>query len=206
MKIKVCGMRDPENIKAIAAHAPDYVGLILYDKSPRFAGEIDPKALQALPEETKRVGVFVNAGMRYIREQAERYKLDTIQLHGDETPDFCESLRRDYTVIKAFGIEKSHDLDYALQYEGTCDYFLFDAKTPKRGGAGVKFDHSVLKKYTGNTPYFLSGGIGPEDAQAITALDDERCIAVDINSRFETKPGLKDAVVAGRFINEIRNA
>ena len=198
-------MRNPENILAIALHKPDYIGLIFYDRSPRFVGGLDPKALDALPEKTKRVGVFVNAGVQYIRKQAQRYKLDLIQLHGDETPDFCEVVRRDYPVVKAFGIEKTADLDYVLQYEGLCDYFLFDAKTPKRGGAGVQFDHSVLKKYTGSTPYFLSGGIGPDDTTTVSAMRDNRCVAIDINSRFEMAPGLKDAEEVGQFIREIKN-
>ena len=197
-------MRDPENIKAIAKTEPDYIGLIFYDKSPRYVGKLDPKVLDTLPEKTKRVGVFVNAGVQYIRKQAERYTLDMIQLHGEETPDFCEALRQEYTVIKAFGIENPHDLDYALQYEGLCDYFLFDAKTPKRGGAGVQFDHSVLKKYTGSTPYFLSGGIAPDDATTVSVMRDNRCVAIDINSRFEMVPGLKDAEAVGQFINEIK--
>lgn len=198
-------MRDPANIQAIARENPDFVGLIFYEKSPRFVRKLAPAALDVLSPATKRVGVFVNAGAPYILAQAEKYKLGLLQLHGDETPDFCEALRRERPVIKAFGIETPDDLEYALQYEDTCDYFLFDAKTPQRGGAGVKFNHSILETYQGNTPYFLSGGIGPEDTLTVKSIDDPRCVAMDINSRFEVSPALKDTQAVSRFINEIRN-
>jgi len=199
-------MRDPANIKAIAAHTPDYIGLIFYEKSPRFAGGMDPSVLDVLSPETKRVGVFVNADVHYVREKARRYRLNALQLHGDETPDFCEALRCEYEVIKAFGIESAEDLEYALPYEDACDYFLFDAKTPHRGGAGVKFDHSILQAYPGETLYFLSGGIGPQDARGLMSIADQRCAAIDVNSRFEIAPALKDTQAVMRFINEIRNS
>jgi len=205
MKIKVCGMREPGNLADIAVHRPDFIGLIFWPKSPRFVEDCPAQMWDGLPDGMKRVGVFVNADRAYIRRQTVRYRLDLVQLHGDETPDFCEAVSRDCPVIKAFGVETEEDLIWTLQYEGTCDYFLFDAKTTQRGGAGVKFDHTVLGTYPGGTPYFLSGGIGPEDAAAIKDFNDDRCVAVDVNSRFEISPAVKNAELMGQFIQEMRN-
>jgi phosphoribosylanthranilate isomerase len=203
MKIKVCGMRDPENIAAVGRWNPDYMGFIFYDRSPRFAGNLDPAALDVLSEGVLRVGVFVDAPAVFVRQTAERYRLDLIQLHGDETPEYCLNLRRKIPVIKAFGVANAGDPERALRYEGACDYFLFDAKTPQRGGAGVKFDRRLLDSYRGDTPYFLSGGIGPEDALLLRTAGQTRCVAADINSRFETAPALKDAEAVGRFIRNV---
>ncbi|MCD8186645.1 MAG: phosphoribosylanthranilate isomerase [Rikenellaceae bacterium] len=197
-------MRDRGNIAQLGAHAPDYIGLIFYPKSPRFIADMPPDALDGLPSGTKRVGVFVNAEAGYIRQQVSRYRLDLVQLHGDETPAFCRVLREMCPVIKAFGIRTEQDLTGVLSYEGSCDYFLFDAKTPQRGGAGVKFDHSVLAAYSGTTPYFLSGGIGPEDISTVNAVADSRCVAVDVNSRFEISAAYKDIGQLERFIQGIR--
>ena len=202
MKIKVCGMRDPENIAAVGRLMPDFMGFIFYDRSPRFAGDLDPAALDVLPESVRRVGVFVDAPQEFVRQTAERYRLDLIQLHGDETPEYCREIRLKTPVIKAFGVASADDLEGAIRYEGVCDYFLFDTKTPGRGGAGMQFDHRLLAGYRGATPYFLSGGIGPDDAPLLRTIADARCVAVDVNSRFETAPAMKDVEKLKEFITE----
>lgn len=203
--IKVCGMRDPGNISEVAALSPDMMGFIFYSGSPRYCDGLDPEALDCLGPETARVGVFVNEAIGTIRDIAERYGLDHIQLHGDETPEACAELNDHYRIIKAFGIAGGADLHKTAPYEGACDLFIFDTKTLSGGGSGRKFDHTLLKTYAGSTPYLISGGIGPEDSELLAGLDDSRCLGVDINSRFETAPGMKDTGSVGRFINEVRS-
>ena len=195
-------MKDAANISEVAALKPDYMGFIFYERSPRFAGNVDPAALAAIPPEVVKVGVFVDAPLEYINDMRMKYGLDAVQLHGSESPVKCAELRKDVTVIKAFGISGAEDLESVKDYEGTCDYFLFDTKTPLKGGSGKKFDHSVLSAYDGKTPFFLSGGIGLGDMD-ITATC-EKCHAVDVNSRFEVAPGLKDTDKLREFFKEIR--
>lgn len=197
-------MRDARNIAEIAELRPDYMGFIFYKRSPRFAGGMEPDALSSLHKDTKRVGVFVDAAHDYILETAERFSLDFIQLHGDETTLQCSELRKKYKVIKAFGIGSVEDLTKVYEYEGTCDHYLFDTKTPLKGGSGTAFDHSLLTHYKGATPYFISGGIGPEDAEYAAGISIGLCMGVDINSRFETSLGIKDVKVVERFMNTIR--
>jgi phosphoribosylanthranilate isomerase len=204
MKIKVCGMRDADNIAAVARLAPDYMGFIFYERSPRFAGGLPPEALGTLLPGTLRVGVFVNAARDYISAQAARYRLDLLQLHGDESPADCAWFKPGYGVIKAFGVQEEEDLAATHRYEGLCDYFLFDTKTRQRGGSGRKFDHRLLASYHSPTPFFLSGGIAPEDATAIAALRFPACEALDINSRFEASPGVKNVAQVGNFIETVR--
>ena len=205
MKVKVCGMRDAANIAAIARLAPDYMGFIFYDRSPRFAGGMDAASLDALPEGTARVGVFVDSPEWYIREMGARYELDYVQLHGAETPVMCAGLRDDYGVIKAFGVAGADDLAATEAYEGVCDYYVYDTKTSSHGGSGVRFDHSLLASYAGQTPYLLSGGIAVDDAGALSAFDDPRCVGFDINSCFETAPGIKDPAAVELFLKTIKN-
>jgi phosphoribosylanthranilate isomerase len=205
MKIKVCGMRDPHNIAQIALLKPDYMGFIFYARSPRFVGSLPPKALGGLTSDIRRIGVFVNAPEAYMLEMAERYRLDGVQLHGGESPELCACLRQKYTVIKAFGVASEADLRAADDYAGVCDLFLFDTKTPAHGGSGQVFDHTILSAYTGVTPYFLSGGISEADAASLIEWEDDRCVGVDINSRFESAPGIKDAKAVERFITILRN-
>lgn len=201
--IKVCGMRDPANIAAVAALRPDLLGFIFYEGSPRFAGSLDPRALDALPDTIRRVGVFVDASPKDVLSRAQAYGLHLLQLHGDEPPEACAALRRRYPVVKAFGIATAADLDRTSAYEGCCDYFLFDAKTPARGGSGLAFDHRLLEGYRGRTPFFLSGGIGPQQARTLLPLP-ALCCGVDLNSRFETAPGFKDAALLREFIAALR--
>ena len=205
--IKVCGMREPGNIAEVARHGPDFMGFIFYERSPRYAGGMPPEALDALPAHTKRVGVFVDATLETTLSTARRYRLDLVQLHGSETPEMCARLRDEgLGVMKAFGVATAADIVRTAAYEGTCDLYVFDTLGAAHGGTGRKFDHSLLTAYNGDTPYLLSGGLGPEDAAdlAATAQKDPRCAGVDINSRFETAPGVKDHAAIQQFIEKIK--
>jgi phosphoribosylanthranilate isomerase len=204
MKIKVCGMRDPDNIAEIARLKPDFMGFIFYEPSPRFVGGLDPKALDVISGETKRVGVFVDATEQQIRKIAGKYKLDYVQLHGNESPEMCRSLRGDFMVAKAFGITDSSDMAQSERYEGMCDLYVFDAKTSAYGGSGRRFDHSLLQAYRGATPYLLGGGISQDYAPGPQVIGDMLCAGFDINSRFETAPGIKDVAAVDRFIESVR--
>lgn len=206
MLIKVCGIVDAENARGVAELAPDLMGFIFYRPSPRNAFSLPPETVRALPAYIGRVGVFVDEREELILRTARLYGIDYIQLHGSETPQTCTSLsRKGFKVIKAFGISSAGDLDATSAYTEVCDLFIFDTKTPLKGGSGRKFDHSILEGYTGPTPFLLSGGIGPEDA----GIDISRypgCIGFDLNSRFETATGLKDILLLKKFIETERKS
>ena len=207
MLIKVCGMRRPENIQAVAALPVDWMGFIFYPKSPRFVTDQAEKAaaigeaLKASGRMVKRVGVFVNAPARQIMETAALFKLDYLQLHGAESPDDCYALqKRGYAVIKAFSIETADDLKQTEAYAGRADYFLFDTKCAGYGGSGRAFDWSVLQHYHGETPFLLSGGIGPDSIEALKNFSHPRCAGIDLNSGFEISPAEKDADKLAGFL------
>ncbi len=198
-------MRDSQNIQSVAALQPDYLGFIFYAKSPRYAASVDKAVLASLPESIKKVGVFVNESVEQMRKTAEEYGLDVLQLHGGETPLQCLQLSEEgYTIFKVFSIAEAADFEYLEEYEGSCDYFLFDTKTPQHGGSGQKFDWSLLDNYKGETPFFLSGGIDPDDAEAIKNIQHPKFVAVDINSRFEIEPALKDVEKLKQFFERIK--
>lgn len=193
MKVKVCGMKYPENMQALAAIPVDMMGMIFYEKSLRYAGNPDAEEINALPPSILKVGVFVDASIAYIADKTERYQLRMVQLHGHESPVFCKELKKQgILIIKAFPVEEPDDLKKCLFYDNCCDYYLFDTRTPQYGGSGKKFDWKILSAYQGEKPFFLSGGIAPEDAKAIGQLNYPPLFAVDLNSRFEQSPGLKD--------------
>ena len=198
--VKVCGMRDAENIREVEALGIDWMGFIFWPKSSRFVS----KRPTYLPTKCKRVGVFVDENPETIRQIADDYALDIIQLHGQETPEFIQGLG-DRVFIKAFNIAKAADLDATRPYDGIVDYLLFDAKAHLPGGNGEQFDWSVLSAYHGNTPFLLSGGIGPEDAERVKAIHYPKCIGIDLNSRFEIAPGLKDVNTLARFLKALIN-
>jgi phosphoribosylanthranilate isomerase len=206
LKIKVCGMRNIVNIAEIAMLNPDYMGFVFYERSPRFAGDINQAILNVLSSKTSSVGVFVNAKIEYVVELAEHYRLKILQLHGDETPEYCAELKAKYKceMIKAFGIKSEDDFSKTYDYKQVCDYFLFDTKTELHGGSGKKFDHILLNSYKGKTPFFLSGGIGLQDAENILTNRHKLCIGVDINSRFEISPGIKNTEQVKQFIDFFR--
>lgn len=204
-QIKICGMKFPENIKEIAQLRPDYLGFIFYNKSPRYF----EKEIPVFDKSIQKVGVFVNASFTEIQEKIKQYKLNLVQLHGDETPEFCALFQTNsIEVIKAFNIHKEFNFNDLEKYNTNCDYFLFDTKGTHYGGNGITFDWSVLENYHLNKPYFLSGGIGLENTTEIKDFFkkdySKNCIAIDLNSKFETEPGLKDRKMIATFITKIK--
>src|SRR5882757_1634481 len=159
MKVKVCGLRDPENIKAIAALEPDYMGFIFYGSSPRYVHELQVDALESIPHAINKTAVFVNESAETINKLIDKYNFDFIQLHGDESHEFCNSFRDKAIVIKAFGVKKDTDFEQLKAYKKKVDLFLFDTKTESYGGSGQAFDWDILDKYELEIPFFLSGGI-----------------------------------------------
>ncbi len=194
-KLKICGMKDPANIADVATLQPDYLGFIFFPDSKRYVADLSVDILKAIPESIIKTGVFVNEQLHKVQETALKYDLRAVQLHGDECPNYCNALKKlnpSLKLIKAFGV--SEDFDFAVldAYQSKVDYFLFDTQTPAYGGSGKLFDWNLLKGYTLKIPYFLSGGIGLENAVELEQLNDSRLHAIDVNSKFETQPGLKD--------------
>jgi phosphoribosylanthranilate isomerase len=206
LKIKVCGMRQPQNISELVELTLDYIGLIFYPKSPRFVEDKEAEGvIKIVPESIQKVGVFVNELLEEVIRKAQLFNLQFLQLHGNETPSYCKYLKSlGYTVIKAFGVDKEFDFDRLKEYENCCDYFLFDTKSDKHGGTGKQFNWDIIKKYNNKKPLFLSGGIGPDDAVQILELKDLNIHAIDINSRFEIQPGLKNIDLLKTFIHTIK--
>ena len=220
--IKVCGMRDGENIRQVAELEIDWIGMIFWDKSPRnvtmiptHAGIIPDRSSihnsQCTMHDFKRVGVFVDEMPQNIITRVVNFQLDLIQLHGHETPTLIRNLRRTLDpdirpgikFIKAISVENRDDIAAYKDYSDCVDYFLFDTKCPTVGGSGNQFDWSVLDDYDGDVPFLLSGGIGPDDAERIKAFHHPKCIGIDLNSRFETEPGMKDVEALARFLKEL---
>lgn len=199
--IKVCGMTNGENIRQTEQLGVDFIGFIFYPRSPRFLFEMPTY----LPVRSRRIGVFVNESKDNILMYADRFGLDYIQLHGNESPEYCHNLQAaGMKLIKAFSIATPRDLSSVSAYEGLCQYYLFDTKTSQYGGSGNQFDWTLLNRYTGNTPFLLSGGINQYSAAAIRNFHHPRLAGVDINSRFESSPGLKDIGRIQTFISELR--
>ena len=202
MKLKVCGMRESENIKALSALTPDYMGFIFWAPSSRYVETTTPE----LPSAIKKTGVFVDASVDYIQSMVLQHKLQAVQLHGEETPQYC-ALVQDFSVevIKAFSIKDSFDFSQLEPYETSCDFFLFDTKGELPGGNGYGFDWSLLTNYPSQKPFFLSGGIGLEHTPQIKALlnTDLPLHAIDVNSKFELAPALKNIDALTQFKNEL---
>ena len=202
MMIKVCGMRDERNIRAVEHLDIDWMGFIFYPLSSRYVGE----QLSYLPEKVTRVGVFVNEQPEIVRKRAEQSRLQILQLHGKESPAYCRELKKQgYRVIKAFGIETDQPFptENVQRYEGSCDYFLFDTKTPIHGGSGQKFNWELLNDYRGTIPFLISGGLSPGDAEVIKAFSHPQLMGVDLNSGFETSPAVKDTTLLQTFIEQL---
>ena len=202
--VKVCGMRDAANIRAVEALGIDWMGFIFWPKSSRFVSERPAY----LPTKTKRVGVFVDEDIEHVCRIAADYALDLVQLHGSESPAYLYALRQHFedeglpvAIIKAFNIATAADLATTDHYVGIADYFLFDTKAQKPGGNGLQFDWSVLNAYNGDTPFLLSGGIGPDDTTRISSFRHPRCIGIDLNSRFENAPAIKDVEALQLFLS-----
>jgi len=225
--LKVCGMH--HNVTEVAVLKPDFLGFIFWEPSKRyFRGEIPPLAVT-----TKKVGVFVNAPLEEVVKRVEQYSLQMVQLHGNETPEYCGMLQNalwasdapselkygskkfwsdndepqtTIQLIKVFSVAENFDFGKLQPYEAYCDFFMFDTKGKLPGGNGFAFDWRLLMNYPSQKPFFLSGGIGPEDIDKLTEFVKSKasrhCFAIDINSRFETAPGLKDTEKLKKFINE----
>lgn len=204
MKIKVCGLRDTANIKAVAALKPDYLGFILYDRSPRFVSDITAADLDNLPADIYKTAVFVNESKENIDELIANYRFNAIQLHGDESPDFAQSFRDRVVVLKAFGVDEDFDFAQLNNYANKVDYFLFDTKTAAHGGSGKTFNWDILNKYTLNVPFFLSGGLGLANLDEVKNITHPQFYGVDLNSKFETAPGMKDIEKLKQAFNTIK--
>lgn len=190
MKVKVCGMRAAANIKALGALEIDLMGFVFYPKSSRYVSALP---LIEIPNTTKRVGVFVNANVVKIEEAIRDFQLDYLQLHGDEQPEDCQVLKKKgYAIIKAFAVDEDFDFDQLKAYETSCDFFLLDAKGKSYGGNGIQFDWTVLQKYVSKIPFFLSGGIDLESIKTVQSLEHPALYGIDVNSKFEIEPALKD--------------
>jgi len=195
-KLKVCGMREEQNIADLLALKPDFMGFIFYDKSPRNVADLlNQELLISFPTETKKVGVFVNATLKFIKEKKEKYGLDYIQLHGHESPEFCyQLLAINYHIIKAFSVDEDFDFGTLAAYEQFCDFFLFDTKGKNPGGNGKKFNWNILENNAIRKPFFLSGGIELEDMATIQSLQTRipNLFSLDVNSKFEISAAVKD--------------
>lgn len=231
--IKVCGMRDPKNVRDVAELDIDMMGFNFWPESKRFVSMISsqagiipdysPERLDnvashneshhyAFPERIKRVGLFVDEMPQTIVTYVYNYSLDYVQLHGSELPVMIDNLKRTLIpdiapgikIIKAFGISTEEDLEQVKPYEGVADMFIFDYKSAGKGGSGKHFDWSVLNAYHGSTPFLLSGGIGPDDTEAVKAFHHPMFVGVDVNSKFETEPAMKDVEKLRAFVKALR--
>ncbi len=192
MKIKICGLKYPENIGDVSVLKPDYMGFICYAPSPRYAAELHTDTLAAIPENIYKTAVFVNEDAETITKLIDTYNFDAIQLHGNEDAEFCGQFIDKVTVIKAFGVDKDFDFEQLKQFVGYVDHFLFDTKTAKHGGSGLTFDWSLLDNYQLDIPFFLSGGLSLENLESVRSIQHPKFHGVDLNSRFEVERGLKD--------------
>jgi len=202
-------MKYPDNIREVAKFSPDFMGFIFYQQSKRFVG--DDFVMPEISPGIAKVGVFVNDALERILEKAAKYKLDYVQLHGGESPEFCKKVGNKVKVIKAFGLpcysernEESFLFDSLAEYENCCEYFLFDTRTSEHGGSGKSFDRNILRNYQLSKPFFLSGGIDEADvADLCIQTSVTKPFAIDVNSKFEIEPGLKDIDKLKILIHEL---
>lgn len=204
MKLKICGMKYPENVSEVANLQPDYLGFIFHEQSVRHFDGIIPEVSVTI----EKVGVFVDEKVEYISRQIEKHKLSTIQLHGHESPEICRLLKSTKAkVIKVFSIKNEFDFSVLEAYEDVCDYFLFDTKGKLPGGNGYTFEWSVLNNYPSTKPFFLSGGIGFEQIGNLYGFLNSQaskyCFAIDVNSKFEIEAGLKNAELLKEFKKQL---
>ena len=226
--VKVCGMRSPDNIRAVASLPIDMMGFIFYPRSSRYVG-MSPSHTGLLPDVADealgeavgsggrhiyKVGVFVDATVQEVITRVVSFGLDSVQLHGSEPPTYIRNLRStvvpdicpQLVILKAVSIGSAADFEQCAQYEGVADMFVFDTKCLGHGGSGEQFDWSLLDSYHGHTPFLLSGGIGEGDVERIKAISHPMFAGVDLNSRFETAPAVKDVDSLGRFIGQLQQA
>lgn len=207
MKLKVCGITTVEQLQQLQELDVDYAGLIFYEKSKRYALEkLQDQKAEIRNLDIKKTGVFVNAGMGFLKSLIFDFGLSAVQLHGDETPEFCEQIKGNADVIKVFRIsEATANIDALIEpFQNHCRYFLFDTDTTAYGGSGKRFDWAILQNAAINKPFFLSGGIGPEHMGNLKSFRHPFFYAVDINSRFETSYGIKDMDKVKTFANTFK--
>lgn len=206
MKLKVCGMRESQNIRELLMLNPDYMGFIFYEKSPRNVGEVlDESLLKSFPQSVQKVGVFVNASLDFVKDKVTKYALDLVQLHGDESPAYVADLFAvGIRVMKVFSVGNEFDFKQSGQYNPFVEYFLFDTKGKARGGNGEVFNWELLKDYDQEVPFFLSGGIDLDNMSDLKSLEGMNIHAIDVNSKFELEPGLKDIEMVRVLSKQIR--
>jgi len=209
MRIKVCGLTLPEQASALEEMGVALAGFIFYPKSPRFMGnKISPEKMKQIKGRIAKVGVFVNATYDELMRIVEDYRLDMVQLHGDETPKYCEKIADYISVIKAFRLGENDNVEWMSRpYQDVCDMFMFDTMGAGYGGTGKKFNWDVLKKSMINKPFFLSGGIEPGDEEKLIAFQNEpvakNLFAIDINSKFEITAGVKNMEKVKEFCGKL---
>ncbi len=202
--IKVCGMRDPANIKAVAEFSPDFMGFIFYPKSPRYVGE--DFVLPALPTHIQKMGVFVNESLDKLLQISQKYSLDYVQLHGGESPEYCIEIKKQgLKILKAFSIDSDFDFGSLKPFEGLADYFLFDTKGDGYGGHGKTFDWKLLEKYNFSTPFLIAGGVSNFNIGVIKKLSYPMLKGVDVNSKYEISPALKDTQALEELFLAVRS-
>lgn len=203
LKIKVCGMKYPENIQEVIALDIDFIGFIFHEPSARFIenypSEIDFKNVN-------KVGVFVNSNEGYISSIAKEFKLDYLQLHGGESANFCEKMKsKGFKIIKVFSVDDNFDFDICKEFLDVSDIFLFDTKGKNPGGNGIVFNWNKMKEYRYDKPFLLSGGIGIESVESIKQFSHDYCIGIDVNSGFEISPGIKNVELLTKLVSKIKN-
>jgi phosphoribosylanthranilate isomerase len=205
MKLKICGMKYPDNILEVGTLLPDYMGFIFWEKSARYFDG----TLPTLPQSIKKIGVFVNANKEEIEAQVLKHDLQAVQLHGHESVAFCQELKNTLAntteIIKVFSVDDTFDFNQLEPFETVCDYFLFDTKGKLPGGNGTTFDWKVLEQYPSQKPFFLSGGIGLDEIDLVKQIlkTDLPIFAIDVNSKFEIEAGLKNKEKLDRFKQKI---
>lgn len=201
MIVKVCGMREADNIRQVEQTGADWMGFIDYEGSPRYVSDTP----EYLPESVQKVGVFVNASLQRIQRKITAWRLDLVQLHGKESPGLCRELQQTgIKTIKAFSLHAPEDLQATEEYTNCCDYFLFDTPCNGYGGSGKSFDWELLTHYQGPIPFLLSGGLKPESLEALLKFNHPCWAGIDLNSGFEQAPGLKDASSLSTFIHSFK--
>lgn len=210
LKVKVCGMRDAQNLEEVLDLSIDFVGFIFYEKSSRNVTDFPEEVVfnnNPLSRVINKVGVFVDADLQFVKDKVKIHQLDYVQLHGRESVFYCEALKKEgIKIIKAFSVDERFRFTNTDFYSFSCDYFLFDTKGKNPGGNGTMFNWDLLKNYDGETPFFLSGGIDVNSFEKIRALKLDKLFAVDINSKFEIEPALKDVDMLRTFIAGLKQA
>jgi len=210
MRVKVCGMTQLDQVRKLDEEGADFAGFIFYSKSPRYVGKhIKADQLKKAKLRLGKVGVFVNAAYDDLLRQVDEYGLDMVQLHGDETPRFCEQVANYVNVIKVFRLGEDDPIDWLIRpFQDSCDMFLFDTEGAGYGGTGKKFNWEILKSATIDKIFFLSGGIEAGDTEKLNAFSKEpvakKLFSIDINSKFEISPGVKDLAKVKGFIHGLK--